>query len=61
LIRSPRTFLRDKEPDLKLKLNQLGAEGWELISITPQNAGGSAGGTGGAWVECNILVFKKPK
>jgi hypothetical protein len=50
-----------QENDFLLKLNQQGANGWDLVNIVPQVEGGFGNGCGQVRVACNILVFKKPK
>jgi Domain of unknown function (DUF4177) len=35
-------FLRDDDFEIQDDLNEAGAEGWELVSVTPQNWGALA-------------------
>ena len=49
-------------------LNQLGAEGWELVSLTPHLIGdnhdigfGIAGAAGTRWTHIYLCVAKRPK
>lgn len=48
---------RSDDADLELKLNQLGADGWELINIIPQVEGRETE----LDVRFNVFVLKKPK
>ena len=49
----------DKPVDMISKSQELGVQGWELVTVTPR-PGPSIGGTSGGTVE-ELWVFKRPR